>query len=150
MKQREVGGEPEAIPVGDVALRDGGLEALRLRDRPVGQQTAAAAAGGAIRIGAAAIISCGDAIITRGDAITSERALAEQLGCSRNIVRNAYRLLEEHGLIETFSTSGRRVRGAKKSRTAAGQAGVASRDRRALQTLPGNSSKKGSGTRRRG
>ena len=70
---------------------------------------------------------------TRGDAITSERALAEQLGCSRNIVRNAYRRLEEHGLIETFSTSGRRVRGAKKSRTAAGQAGVASRDRRAMQ-----------------
>lgn len=91
---------------------------------------------------------------TRGDAITSERALAEQLGVSRNIVRNAYRRLEEHGLIETFSTSGRRVRGAKKSRSAAGQAGVASRDRRTLQTPPeplgGNSSKKGSGKQRRG
>src|SRR5829696_2319416 len=71
--------------------------------------------------------------VTRGDAITSERALAEQLGCSRNIVRNAYRRLEEHGLIETFSTSGRRVRGAKKSRTAAGQAGVTSRDTLAMQ-----------------
>ncbi len=70
---------------------------------------------------------------TRGDTITSERALAEQLGVSRNIVRNAYRRLEEQGLIETFSTSGRRVRGAKKSRTAGGQAGVASRDRRAMQ-----------------
>ena len=46
---------------------------------------------------------------TRGDAITSERALAEQLGVSRNIVRNAYQRLEEHGLIETFSTSGRRA-----------------------------------------
>lgn len=91
---------------------------------------------------------------TRGDAITSERGLAEQLGVSRNIVRNAYRRLEEHGLIETFSTSGRRVRGAKKSRSAAGQAGVASRDRRTLQTPPeppgGNSSKKGSGRPRRG
>ncbi len=91
---------------------------------------------------------------TRGDAITSERALAEQLGVSRNIVRNAYRRLEEHGLIETFSTSGRRVRGAKKSRSAAGQAGVASRDRRAMQAPPeppgGNSSKKGSGRQRRG
>ena len=87
---------------------------------------------------------------TRGDTITSERALAEQLGVSRNIVRNAYRRLEEHGLIETFSTSGRRVRGAKKSRTAAGQAGVASRDRRAMQTPPGNSSKKSSGNQRRG
>src|SRR5919112_2673824 len=76
---------------------------------------------------------------TRGDAITSERALAERLGVSRNIVRNAYRRLEEHGLVETFSTSGRRVRGAKKSRTAAGQAGVASRDRRAMQA-GGNSS----------
>ncbi|HEX8148426.1 MAG TPA: winged helix-turn-helix domain-containing protein [Pyrinomonadaceae bacterium] len=91
---------------------------------------------------------------TRGDAITSERALAEHLGVSRNIVRNAYRRLEEHGLIETFSTSGRRVRGAKKSRTAAGQAGVSSRDRRTLQTPPeplsGNPSKKGSRNQRRG
>lgn len=91
---------------------------------------------------------------TRGDAITSERALAEQLGVSRNIVRNAYRRLEEHGLVETFSTSGRRVRGAKKSRTAGGQAGVASRDRRTMQARPespgGNSSKKGSGNQRRG
>jgi len=91
---------------------------------------------------------------TRGDTITSERALAEQLGVSRNIVRNAYRRLEEHGLIETFSTSGRRVRGARKSRTAAGQAGVASRDRRTLQIAPepprGNSSKKGPGGGRRG
>ncbi|MET0645866.1 MAG: winged helix-turn-helix domain-containing protein [Pyrinomonadaceae bacterium] len=91
---------------------------------------------------------------TRGDAITSERALAEQLGVSRNIVRNAYRRLEEHGLIETFSTSGRRVRGAKRSRTAGGQAGVASRDRRTLQTTPepprGNSAVKNSAGRRRG
>ena len=91
---------------------------------------------------------------TRGDAITSERALAEQLGVSRNIVRNAYRRLEEHGLVETFSTSGRRVRGAKRSRTAAGQAGVSSRDRRALQTPPeppgGNSTEKGPAVRRRG
>ncbi len=70
---------------------------------------------------------------TRGDTITSERALAEQLGVSRNIVRNAYRRLEEQGLIETFSTSGRRVRGAKKSRTAGGQAGVSGGDRRAMQ-----------------
>ena len=68
-----------------------------------------------------------------GDALTSERALAERLGVSRNIVRNAYRRLEEHGLVETFSTSGRRVRGAKRSRTAGGQAGVASSDRRAMQ-----------------
>ena len=91
---------------------------------------------------------------TRGDAITSERALAEQLGVSRNIVRNAYRRLEEHGLIETFSTSGRRVRGAKKSRTAAGQAGVSSRDRRTLKTPPGppggNSTERGPAGRRRG
>jgi DNA-binding FadR family transcriptional regulator len=91
---------------------------------------------------------------TRGDTITSERALAEQLGVSRNIVRNAYRRLEEHGLIETFSTSGRRVRGAKKSRTAAGQAGVSSRDRRTLQTPPaplgGNSTERGPAGRRRG
>ena len=73
---------------------------------------------------------------TRGDTITSERALAERLGVSRNIVRNAYRRLEEQGLVETFSTSGRRVRGAKKSRSAAGQAGVAGSDRRATQAAP--------------
>ena len=91
---------------------------------------------------------------TRGDTITSERALAEQLGVSRNIVRNAYQRLEEQGLIETFSTSGRRVRGAKKSRTAAGQAGVASRDRRTLQTPPEppgrNTTGKGPAGHRRG
>src|SRR5215218_3420628 len=103
---------------------------------------------------------------TRGDEITSERALAEQLGVSRNIVRNAYRRLEEHGLIETFSTSGRRVRGAKKSRTAGGQAGVAGGDRRAMQAgaragggdppggaggnAAGNSAPKKSAGRRRG
>ena len=70
---------------------------------------------------------------TRGDTITSERALAEQLGVSRNIVRNAYRRLEEQGLVETVSTSGRRVRAARKSRTAAGQAGVTSADSLALR-----------------
>ena len=82
---------------------------------------------------------------TRGDAITSERALAIQLGVSRNIVRNAYRRLEEHGLIETFSTSGRRVRGAKKSRTAGGQAGVASVDRQAMGAASGNAAGRPSG-----
>ena len=51
-----------------------------------------------------------------GESITSERALAERLGVSRNIVRNAYRRLEEHGLVETVSTSGRRVRASKKRR----------------------------------
>src|SRR4051794_37839511 len=65
---------------------------------------------------------------TRGDAITSERALAEQLGVSRNIVRNAYRRLEEHGLIETVSTSGRRVRASKKRRGANPAGGVKRRD----------------------
>ncbi|MDT7781400.1 MAG: GntR family transcriptional regulator [Acidobacteriota bacterium] len=80
---------------------------------------------------------------TRGDTITSERALAEQLGVSRNIVRNAYRRLEEHGLVETVSTSGRRVRAAKKSR-ATGQAGVAREDRLAMRTAArGDSAKRG-------
>src|ERR1043165_6912486 len=45
--------------------------------------------------------------LERGDALTSERALAEHLGVSRNIVRNAYRRLEEHGYVETVSTAGR-------------------------------------------
>jgi DNA-binding FadR family transcriptional regulator len=87
---------------------------------------------------------------TRGDAITSERVLAAQLGVSRNIVRNAYRRLEEHGLVETVSTSGRRVRAAKKS-GAVGQAGVARGDRLAMQTAArGASAAKKSAGRRRG
>ena len=65
---------------------------------------------------------------TRGDTITSERALAEQLGVSRNIVRNAYRRLEEQGLVETVSTSGRRVRASKRRRTANHAAGVERED----------------------
>ena len=68
---------------------------------------------------------------TRGDAITSERALAEQLGCSRNIVRNAYRRLEEEGLIETAGTSARRVRVRRGARRATGGAHVESEDRAA-------------------
>jgi len=47
--------------------------------------------------------------LSSGEALTSERALAARLGVSRNIVRNAYRRLEERGLVETVSTSGRRV-----------------------------------------
>ena len=77
----------------------------------------------------------------RGDTITSERALAEQLGVSRNIVRNALRRLEEHGLVEAVSTSGRRVRASKKRR-GTGTAGVVRRDRLAAQ---GNSRKAKSG-----
>jgi GntR family transcriptional regulator/MocR family aminotransferase len=90
---------------------------------------------------------------TRGEAITSERALAEQLGVSRNIVRNAYRRLEAQGLVETVSTSGRRVRASKRSR-ATGQAGIKREDRLAMQTaatraVRGNAaSKKSAGKRR--
>src|SRR5919112_3247209 len=82
---------------------------------------------------------------TRGDAITSERALAEQLGVSRNIVRNAYRRLEEHGLIETASTSNRRVRAPKKNRSAGGTAGVSRGDSLAMRDAE---SKKAPGKRR--
>ena len=74
---------------------------------------------------------------TRGDAITSERALAEQLGVSRNIVRNAYRRLEEHGLIETASTSNRRVRSPRKNRSAGGTAGVTRADSLAMHGAGG-------------
>lgn len=63
-----------------------------------------------------------------GESITSERALAERLGVSRNIVRNAYRRLEEHGLVETVSTSGRRVRASKKRRPANHSAGIERED----------------------
>lgn len=69
---------------------------------------------------------------TRGDALTSERALAVRLGVSRNIVRNAYRRLEEHGLVETVSTAGRRVLASKRRRANA-SAGVESKDRNAFK-----------------
>jgi DNA-binding FadR family transcriptional regulator len=65
-----------------------------------------------------------------GDAIISERALAERLGVSRNIVRNAYQRLEAEGLIETSSTSARRVR-VRRGRRATGGAHVESEDRAA-------------------
>ena len=68
-----------------------------------------------------------------GESITSERGLAERLGVSRNIVRNAYRRLEEHGLVETVSTSGRRVRASKKKRTANPAGGVERADSLAVR-----------------
>ena len=85
---------------------------------------------------------------TRGDVITSERALAEQLGVSRNIVRNAYRRLEDEGLVETVSTSGRRVRAARKSRSAAGTAGVTHEDRLAMQGAGPAAARPAAGRRR--
>ncbi|HYH84562.1 MAG TPA: winged helix-turn-helix domain-containing protein [Pyrinomonadaceae bacterium] len=74
--------------------------------------------------------------VNRGDALTSERALAARLGVSRNIVRNAYRRLEEQGLVEAVSTAGRRVRSAKR-RSAAGVAGVERGDALAMQKAEG-------------
>jgi DNA-binding transcriptional regulator YhcF (GntR family) len=72
-----------------------------------------------------------------GDSITSERGLAEKLGVSRNIVRNAYRRLEEAGLLESSSTSNRRVRASGKRR-APGVAGVSRHDRLSLAGKVGN------------
>ncbi len=66
--------------------------------------------------------------VDAGESIISERALAERLGVSRNIVRNAYRRLEEQGLVETVSTAGRRVRASKKKRTTNQAAGVERED----------------------
>jgi len=66
-----------------------------------------------------------------GDPLVSERALAEQLGVSRNIVRNAYRRLEDEGLVETAGTSARRVRVKRSARRATGGAHVESEDRAA-------------------
>ena len=63
-----------------------------------------------------------------GESISSERALAERIGVSRNIVRNAYRRLEAEGLVETVSTAGRRVRASKKKRASNPAGGVARED----------------------
>jgi GntR family transcriptional repressor for pyruvate dehydrogenase complex len=63
-----------------------------------------------------------------GESISSERAMAERLGVSRNIVRNAYRRLEEQGLVETVSTAGRRVRAPKKRRASNPAGGVERED----------------------
>ncbi|MFL6286688.1 MAG: winged helix-turn-helix domain-containing protein [Pyrinomonadaceae bacterium] len=63
-----------------------------------------------------------------GESISSERAMAERLGVSRNIVRNAYRRLEEQGLVETVSTAGRRVRASKKKRASNPSGGVERKD----------------------
>lgn len=71
--------------------------------------------------------------VDAGESITSERALAERLGVSRNIVRNAYRRLEEQGLVETVSTAGRRVRASKKRRTSNPAGGVEREDSLAAQ-----------------
>ena len=59
--------------------------------------------------------------VGRGDVLPSERALAEHLGVSRNIVRNAYARLQDPGLFETNSTSHRRVRPPRARARAAGQ-----------------------------
>jgi DNA-binding FadR family transcriptional regulator len=82
-----------------------------------------------------------------GDALISERALAEQLGVSRNIVRNAYQRLEDEGLIETSGTSARRVRVRRGARRATGGANVESEDRAASRA--GGPPAKGAGGRRR-
>jgi DNA-binding transcriptional regulator YhcF (GntR family) len=84
-----------------------------------------------------------------GDSIISERALAEQLGVSRNIVRNAYRRLEEAGLLETSSTSNRRVRaqGGRGASRSGGAAGVSRRDRLAADAAGKSASRRPNGKR---
>ena len=47
-----------------------------------------------------------------GDALPSERALSEQLGVNRKTVRAAFAQLTDDRVIETASTSNRRVSGA--------------------------------------
>ncbi len=50
--------------------------------------------------------------LSPGEALPSERALGEQLGVSRNVLRSAYSRLVEQKLVETVSGIGRRVRAA--------------------------------------
>jgi DNA-binding FadR family transcriptional regulator len=84
-----------------------------------------------------------------GDPLVSERALAEQLGVSRNIVRNAYQRLEDEGLVETSGTAGRRVRVSRRRR-ATGGAHVESRDRAASRAEEESPPANSAGGRRRG
>jgi GntR family transcriptional regulator / MocR family aminotransferase len=50
-----------------------------------------------------------------GEALPSERALGEQLGISRQVIRRAYEMLMDKRLVETHGTAGRRVRGGDKA-----------------------------------
>ena len=47
-----------------------------------------------------------------GDAMPTERELAEQFGVSRNVLRQAFGILEERGLLSTLRGSGRYLRDA--------------------------------------
>jgi GntR family transcriptional regulator / MocR family aminotransferase len=53
-----------------------------------------------------------------GEALPSERALGEQLGISRQVIRRAYEMLTEKRLVETHGTAGRRVRGGERASAA--------------------------------
>jgi DNA-binding transcriptional regulator YhcF (GntR family) len=50
-----------------------------------------------------------------GDDLPSTYQLGAQIGVSRELVQAAYKRLAEMKLIETFSTRGSKVRGAKKA-----------------------------------
>jgi DNA-binding GntR family transcriptional regulator len=57
-----------------------------------------------------------------GDMLPTERALEEQVGVTRKVIRRAYQQLAERGMVETLGTVGRRVAGggvAKKAGKAA-------------------------------
>jgi GntR family transcriptional regulator, transcriptional repressor for pyruvate dehydrogenase complex len=59
-----------------------------------------------------------------GDAMPTERELAEQFGVSRNVLRQAFGILEERGLLSTLRGSGRYLRDAANPAAADGRSQV--------------------------
>ncbi len=57
-----------------------------------------------------------------GDAMPTERELADLFGVSRNVLRQAFSVLEERGLLSTLQGSGRYLREAKEDRDHLGRA----------------------------
>ncbi len=86
--------------------------------------------------------------LSAGEALPSERALGEQLGVSRNVLRTAYRSLVEQQLIETVIGIGRRVRQAVTTQNAKKAAAKTSAGATAPKTAPQGAAKRSTSQQR--
>ena len=78
-----------------------------------------------------------------GDSLPSERALSEQLGVNRKTVRAAFAQLADDRVIETASTSNRRVRGASGGSATTTTKSAPAKSAVTKKTGKGTASKKG-------